>query len=316
MQCHCCAGPTKKAGRFQNQHRRVQRFQCKRCGKTFSEDQPLEGLRVEPDKITQIIKLLCEGIGIRACARLTGCHIETVLNVLSTVGAACAALLDRKVRNLETSSIQLDELWSRVGCRQRKAETDPERGDFYTFLAIEARTKLIITHLTGKRNYQNTDAFVADLATRITGRVQITSDAWPAYHDTVRKHLLDRLDFAIMQKIYGTEDNPKDPARRYSPPKCTGVKVNVCAGAPRPERINTSFVERSNLSVRHFNKRFARLGLGYSRKLENHRSAISLFVASYNFCKVHTTLGTTPGHGAGITDRPWKIEELIEAATN
>jgi hypothetical protein len=160
---------------------------------------------------------------------------------------------------------------------------------------------------------QNADIFVEDIAKRVDGRIQITTDSFRPYLQIVRKHLLSRLDFATMQKIYAIPFDAKaEAARRYSPPQCTGVKIKVRAGAPRPDRISTSFVERANLTVRHFNKRFARLGLGYSKKLANHRHAVSLFVAAYNFCKVHTTLGTTPAHGLKITDRPWTIEELIE----
>jgi IS1 family transposase len=229
--------------------------------------------------------------------------------VLEIVGAKCAALLDRKLRNLTVGSLQIDELWARVGVKEaRRAPYDSECGDFYTFLGIDARTKLIVSHHTGKRDYANTDAFVADLASRIVGRVQITTDGWQAYPDTIRNYLLYRLDYAVMQKIYSPqESNHYDVLRRYSPPACTGVFVKVRAGAPRRDRISTSFVERANLSVR--------LGLGWSRKLANHKAAISLFVAAYNFCKVHNTLGCTPAVGAKLTDHNWTIEELVEQAT-
>jgi len=296
----------------------VQRYQCLRCGKSFSEKQPLNGLRIDHDKVVQIVKLLCEGMGVRACARLTGCQHKTVLAVLNAVGEKCEQLHDRLVRNVQTGSLQIDELWSHVGISQKRTtEADIERGDQYTYLAITAREKFIVSFLTGKRNYQNTDTFVADAAKRITGRIQVTSDSFRPYTAIVRKHLLDRLDFATMQKIYAAPVDAKSEAwRRYSPPQCTGVKIRVRAGAPRRDRISTSFVERANLSVRHFNKRFVRLGLGWSRKLENHRAAVSLFVAAHNFCKVHTTLGTTPAVGLKLTDHAWTIEELIDRATS
>jgi len=176
-----------------------------------------------------------------------------------------------------------------------------------------------LPYLTGKRNYSNTNDFVADVAERIVGRIQITTDSFRPYQSTVRRHLLERLDFATMQKLYAMPFDTKGEAwRRYSPPRCTGVKVRIQAGAPRQDRINTSFVERSNLTVRHFNKRFARLGLGWSRKLENHKHAISLFIAAYNFCKVHSTLGCTPAVGLKLASETWTIEKLIEivSATN
>ena len=278
----------------------------------------MDNLRIRHEKAVQIVKLLCEGLGVRAASRLTDCEPKTVLSVLNMVGEKCARFSDKSVRNITTGALQIDELWSRVGISQRRTTTkDTERGDQYTFLAITAREKLIVSHLTGKRNAENTDAFVKDFSSRVVGRIQITSDSWRPYPFIVRKYLLGRLDYATMQKLFGPDfNNSTDPNRKYSPGTCTGVQVKVRAGAPRADRINTSFVERANLSVRHFNKRFARLGLGFSRKLENHRNAINLFVAAYNFVKVHSTLGTTPAHGAKLADRPWKVEELIETVSS
>jgi len=295
----------------------VQRYRCVRCNKTFSESQPLDGLRTEHEKVVQIVKLLVEGVGVRATARLTGCQHKTVLTVLNTVGEKCATFLDRIVRNVQTESLQIDELWSRVGISQRRTTpADELRGDQYTYLAVTAREKFIVAYHTGKRNYSNTNDFIADVAERINGRIQITTDSYRPYQSIVRRHLLERLDFATMQKLYAMPFDAKgEAARRYSPPQCTGVKVRIQAGSPRQDRINTSFVERSNLTVRHFNKRFARLGLGWSRKLENHKNAISLFIAAYNFCKVHSTLGCTPAVGLKLASETWTIENLIEEIT-
>lgn len=314
MTCHCCNGEANKFGRFKNANRDVQRYRCTRCGKTFSEDQPLDGLRVGHNNAVQIVKLLCEGLGIRACSRLVGCHIHTVLSVLETVGQKCAALLDARIRDIVVGALQIDELWSKVGVKQARAKGDPERGDFYTFLALDARTKLILSHLSGKRDAVSTDIFVHDLAARIAGRVQITTDGWNAYPDTIRRYLLERLDYAVMRKKFATPIGVVEAARRYSPAPFIGVSVSVEAGNPRKDRICTSFVERANLSVRHFNKRFARLGMGWSRKLENHCHSVALFVAAHNFVKWHNTLGTTPAVGAQITDHVWSVEELIEEA--
>jgi IS1 family transposase len=241
-----------------------------------------------------------------------------VLAVLNTVGEKCAAFLDRTVRNVTTGALQIDEIWSRVGISQRRTTPRDElRGDFYTYLAVTDREKFIVSYFTGKRNYESTDSFVADVAERIVGRIQVTTDSYRPYQSVVRRHMLERLDFATMQKIYSlpSYDARIDAARRYSPPQCTGVKIRIQAGSPRADRINTSFVERANLSVRHFNKRFARLGLGWSRKLENHRHAISLFIAAYNFCKVHSTLGCTPAVGLKLATETWTIEKLVEEAT-
>ncbi len=172
-----------------------------------------------------------------------------------------------------------------------------------------------MSYHTGKRDNDNTDSFIADVAERIYGRIQITTDAWRAYPFIIRKYLLERLDYAVMQKKFACPVGEIEAARRYSPAPFIGVRIKVKAGAPRQDRICTSHVERANLTVRHFNKRFARLGLGYSRKFSNHRHAISLFVAAYNFCKVHNTLGCTPAVGLKLATETWTIERLIEEAT-
>ena len=313
--CYCCNGPTKRFGHFQNVNRIVQRYRCTRCGKTFSESQPLDGLRIEHGKAVQIVKLLCEGMGVRACARLTDCHIRTVLEVLRVVGQKCAEFHDRTVRNVATGALQIDELWAYVARKQWHTDPgDVESGDFYTFLALAAREKLIVSHYTGRRDNVSTDFFAEDVAQRINGRVQITTDGWQAYPDAIRRYLLERLDYAVMQKNFATPPGQKEASRRYSPAPMIGITIRTVAGAPRRDRICTSHVERQNLSVRHFTKRFARLGLGWSRKLENHRHSVALFVAAYNFVKVHTTLGCTPAVGAKLTDHNWTIEELLQSA--
>ena len=245
----------------------MQRFRCLECGKTFNEQRRFIGLCLDEAKIVQIVRCLTEGCGVRATARLCGCDKNTVLEVVRVIGAKAEQFHDNTVRNVQTESIQLDELWARVGVRQsRTTEWDTERGDFYTFLALDRRTKLIISHLTGKRDYSNTNDFVADLAERVPGVVQITSDGWSAYPDTVRAHLLGRLNFAVMQKIYGSQGHTLDrinPNHRYSQPKCTGIKLKTIAGEPDVDKICTSHIERLNLSVRTFNRRFTRLCVGW-----------------------------------------------------
>jgi len=317
VKCYCCSGEASRFGTFQNKNRVVQRFRCTKCGKTFSEDQPLGRLRVSHDKVVQIVKLLSEGIGIRAVSRLAQCHQHTVLEVLRVVGERCEYLHDRLVRNVTIDSLQVDELWTRVGIRQaRTTPEDTERGDQYTFLGIAADTKLIVSYYTGKRNAESTFAFAADAASRIAGQVQITCDSFHPYPSVLNSFFNRRLDLAVMQKIFKKDTyNGSDPNRRYSPAPYASVFVKRIIGAPDETKICTSHIERTNLTVRHFNKRFARLGLGWSRKLDNHRRAVSLFVAVFNFCKVHRTLGTTPAHASGITDGAWTIERLIEEAT-
>ena len=316
--CLHCGSEIKKFGSFKTRSGSVQRYRCLNpsCGKTFNEQRRFIGLCLDEAKIVQIVRCLTEGCGVRATARLAGCDKNTVLEVLRTIGERCEAFHNLTVRNVKTESIQLDELWARVGVRQaRTVPNDPVRGDFYTFLAIDRRTKLIISHLTDKRDYTSTNDFVADLAERVPGIVQITCDAWAPYVPTIRAHLLGRLNLAVMQKIYGKPESTlekADPNHRYSQPKCTGIKLKTCAGEPDVDKICTSHVERLNLSVRTFNRRFTRLCPGWSRKLANHRYSVALFVVAYNFCKVHQTLGCTPALGARLTDHNWTIEELVK----
>jgi transposase-like protein/IS1 family transposase len=314
--CLCCSGKTKKFGSFKTKSGTVKRFRCLKCGKTFNEQRRFIGLCLDESKIVQIVRCLSEGCGVRATSRLCGCDKNTVLQVIKTIGEKCERFHDETVRYINTESIQLDELWARVGVRQsRTTERDTERGDFYTFLALDRRTKLIISHLTGKRDYVNTDYFVADLASRVSGVVQITCDGWAAYVPTIRAHLLGRLNLAVMQKIYGKPENTLekiDPNHRYSQPKCTGIKLKTIAGLPDVDKICTSHIERLNLSVRLFNRRFTRLCAGWSRKLTNHRHSVALFAVTHNFCKVHNTLGCTPALGARLTDHNWTIEELVK----
>lgn len=316
--CNCCSGKCRKSGSYRNRNRIVQRFFCEKCGKSFSETQPLDGLRLEHSKVVQITKLLTEGLSVRATARFVECHPRTVLEVLKTIGEKCAAFHDRHVRGLTVGSLQIDELWARTFCSQKRANQrfyGDECGDQYTYLGLTARERFIVSFHTGKRDEENTETFVADVAKRIDGRIQITSDSFAAYPFLIRKYLLGRLDFATMQKKFDLPKNYIDAARRYSPAPFVGVRIRVKAGAPRQDRICTSHVERCNLTVRHFNRRFARLSLAYSRTLENHRHAVALFACAYNWCKIHSTLGCTPAVGLRLATENWTIERLIEEIT-
>lgn len=209
----------------------MQRFKCLHCGKSFAEKTPLDGLRVPVEKVVQTIQLLCEGMGIRAISRFTGLRQKTVLSILEMAGQKAARLLDEQIRNVEVESVQCDEIFSFVGCKECNNKLkDPEHGTQYTFLAIDRKSKLIMSHYIGK-----------------------------------------------------------------------------------PERalISTSHVERTNLSVRLFNRRFTRLTLGYSKKLANLKHSVALFIAHFNFCRVHSAHKQTPAMHAELTNHVWTIEELI-----
>jgi len=291
----------------------VQRYACDRCGKSFSEVQPLDGLRIETDKIEQTIKLLCEGVGIRATSRLTGLEKKTVLHIVESVGEQCAAFHDSHVCNVKTENVETDELYSYVFCKQERNKTgDVERGEQYTFLSFDRDSKLIISFFTGKRTWENTHEHVHDLKTRLAGRVQISTDNWKGYRgrtgaiQSTFGH--DGIDYGMLTKVYAKSILPEN---RYAPPVCILAKKTPILGQPDIDTICTSHVERQNLNIRHFNRRFTRLSLGYSKKLENLRWSVALFVCFWNWCWKHTTTKQTPAQAAGLTDHPWEIAELL-----
>ncbi len=290
---------------------RFQRYRCKQCGKTFSyvPERPLDDLRVPMDKALQVLHLLVEGVGIRACERLTGINKKTVLAILEVAGRKCARLLDRKVRDVSVEFVQLDELWSFVNAKQINAK-HPEHGDAYTFLAIDRKSKLIISHFVGKRDAFGAYSVMASLHKRIATHCQITTDGFAAYIPAVFSHFRSRVDFAQLIKQYGQPDWSLTE-RRYSPGKCIGARVGFRTGYPVEQEICTSHVERTNLSVRLFTRRFTRLTLGYSKKLANLKHAVVLFVAHFNFCRKHSAHGFTPAMEAGLTDHTWTIQELL-----
>lgn len=244
------------------------------------------------EKVVQTVHLLVEGMGIRAISRFTGLNQETVLNILEVAGQKAARLLDEQIRNVESESIQCDEIFSYVFTKGYNNKTnDPERGTQYTYLAIDRKTKLIISHLVGKRHRSFAEAFMVDLRSRIKGRCQLTTDGYQGYLMAVYNAFGAEVDFARQSKTYASlGQNPTADERRYSVPRgCLSVKTEIHIGQPERSLISTSHVERTNLSVRLFNRRFTRLTLGYSKKLANLKHSVALFIAHFNFCRVHST---------------------------
>jgi transposase-like protein len=312
VNCYCCNGDAKKFGSFQNKNRIVQRYRCLKCGKTMSESQPLDDLRLDHYKVVQIVKLLCEGMGIRATARLADCHRDTVLSVLETIGRKCAALLDARVRYVKAGFVQTDEIHTFVGCKQRHTTLDDvERGDFFTFLSIDRDSKLIINWKTDKRNFDVTEDFLRDLKARMLDRFQLTTDAFNGYCRRVGgvgEVFGDSVDYATETKIYGHE---KIAPFRYVP-KVIEIKRKSRFGNPDMRFATTCHCERTNLSVRQFTRRFTRATLGYSKTVTNLRHAVALFIAHFNYCRVHSAHGKTPSQAAMLTKDAWTVERLID----
>ena len=210
--------------------------------------------------------------------------------------------------------LEVDEIWAYVGMKQKQAATHPERraqiGDFYTFVALDAETKLVPCFRVGKRTWNETDAFIGDLKSRLATRIQLTSDAFPAYYGAVSRAFENRVDYAQLQKVYASDLN----WGRYTPPQMVNAIKEPLIGQPDRDLISTSYVERQNLTMRMAMRRFTRLTNGFSKKLENLKAAVALHFAHYNFVRIHKTLRVTPAMAANISDRLWSMTELVEAA--
>jgi IS1 family transposase len=269
--------------------------------------------RLAIDKRTQLIAAPCEGVSINATCRMTGVAKHTVLKLLKDIGCACAAYHEAHVRSLRVRRVQCDEIWAFVYAKQKNVTAEQMAqgaGDVWTWTAIDADTKLIISYTLGDRGAGTATTFMRDVAGRIVNRVQLTTDGHHVYVDAVEDAFGADIDYAMLQKIYGA---PTDaPETRYSPATCIGCKTAVVTGDPDPDHISTSFVERSNLSMRMGMRRFTRLTNGFSKRLENHGHMVALYHMHYNFCRVHQSLRVTPAMEAGLTDHVWEIDELLK----
>ena len=272
--------------------------------------------RVPLARRVQIINCLVEGNSIRSTERMTGTHRDTICRLLVEVGDGCAQLMDEQMRELSCRRIQVDEIWAYVGKKQAHLKEDDDRsqlGDQWTFVALDPDTKLVPSYRVGKRNGENAVAFMADLSERLANRVQISSDALAAYVDAVERAFGADVDYGQELKFYDAE--PVGPGR-YSPPKVTSRQRTVIAGNPDQAHISTSLVERQNLTMRMSMRRFTRLTNAFSKKVENLRAAVSLHFAHYNLVRVHRTLRVTPAMEAGVSDRLWTLDELVERTSN
>ena len=259
-----------------------------------------------------IISALVEGSSIRSVERMTGVHRDTITRLLLRVGETCEEIMDETMQGLDCRRVELDEVWSYVGKKQRhvRAGEDPaEVGDVWTWVALDADTKLVPAYAVGKRDLGMAISFVSDLASRLTNRVQISSDALRAYVEAIEIAFGADVDYAQVVKTYEAEQIGPG---RYSPPKVASVDKFPVVGRPDMRKASTSFVERQNLTMRMSLRRFTRLTNAFSKKMENHRKAIALHFAWYNFCRRHRTLRTTPGVAAGVTYREWTIRDLLE----
>lgn len=272
--------------------------------------------RLSVEKQRAVISALVEGSSINATVRMTGVSKPTILKLIRDLGDACTAHHDKHVRGLKPETVQVDEIWAFCYSKQKNVppmmEGEYGYGDVWTWTGITDQ-KLIIAYHVGLRGQTDADLFMQDLAGRITNRTQLTSDGHTSYLNAVETAFGNEVHYAQLVKTYGSSTKPGDVSTqaRYSPPKINGAKKMPVIGLPDKALISTSHVERHNLTIRMSMRRFTRLTNAHSKKIEYHEHSVSLFFMYYNYCRVHSTLGTTPAVASGLADHVWKIEELI-----
>jgi IS1 family transposase len=260
----------------------------------------------------QILHLLCEGQSIRAVTRLTGVSKNTVAKLLIDAGKACMAYHDETVRNVEARRIQCDEIWTFTYAKQKDVATAKAAphgaGDTWTWTAIDADTKLIVSYFVGGRDSECAMWFMDDLRSGLANRVQLTSDGHRAYLEAVEGAFGGDIDYAMLVKMYGAAPEGE---KRYSPAVCTGARRTRIEGDPDPKHVSTSYVERNNLTMRMHMRRFTRLTNAFSKKIENHAYVVALHMMYYNFVRIHQSLRITPAMAAGVTDTLWSLEDIV-----
>jgi IS1 family transposase len=269
--------------------------------------------RLTIEKRRQVIASLVEGNSIRATVRMTGVAKNTVTKLLVDVGTVCSIYQDRVMRDLRCERIQCDEIWAFCYAKAKNVPAEKRGkfgyGDVWTWVGMDADTKLVASYHVGGRGPEDAAAFMNDLASRLRSRVQLTTDGHRPYLLAVPGAFRDDVDYAMLVKLYG--EPTKEERRRYSPSQLTAIDRQPMIGSPDPEHISTSYVERQNLTMRMSMRRFTRLTNAFSKKVENLAAAVSLHFAYYNFCRVHKTLGTTPAVAAGVAEQPWTLDDLI-----
>ena len=270
---------------------------------------------LKTEKKVAVISMLCEGASICAIERITGIHGDTIGRLALRVGQACKKIMDERMRNLPCKNVEVDEIWGFIGAKQKNAKRVGAYGDVWTFIALDADTKLIPSFVVGKRDAYHAKTFMDDLASRVKNRVQISSDALRAYEDAIERSFGTEADYAQVVKTYSVTPlgNAALPAAvRYSPSEVVKVEKNVIAGTPDVNRITTSHIEKQNHTLRMHCRRLTRLTNAFSKKFENFEAAVALNFAYYNFCKTHKAIRMTPAQAAGVESSAWTVAELVK----
>ncbi|HEY1017747.1 MAG TPA: DDE-type integrase/transposase/recombinase [Sediminibacterium sp.] len=271
--------------------------------------------KLPTEKRAQIIRMLVEGNSLRSTSRMADVSINTVIKLLIDTGKACQQFHNDTVFRLQSERVQCDEIWSFVGCKEKAKEKGADgEGDVWTWTALDADSKLIISWLVGDRDADTATVFMQDVRDRLEKRVQLTTDGHRPYLQAVTTAFDYDVDYAMLIKMYGGNDGNTQTERKYSPAECTGAKKTRVMGDPNKKFISTSYVERCNLTMRMHMRRFTRLTNAFSKKIENHCYAIALHFVYYNFAKIHTSLSVTPAMQAGLTKKPITIEDIVNLA--
>lgn len=266
--------------------------------------------RLTTAKRVAVVAALVEGNSIRATSRMTGVCKPAILKLLADLGPVCAEYHDRTVRNLTTARVQVDEIWQFVGAKAKNTTEEKQAqgwGDTWTWVAMCADSKLIVSWFVGQRDWNAAYSLMLDLSARLSNRIQLTTDGYRLYVDAVDAAFGRQIDYGMIKKVYGFDQDEK----RYSPAKIVTTQKEVIKGSPDPRHISTSYIERQNLTMRMSIRRFTRLTNGFSKKLENHACAVALHFVHYNFCRIHKTLRVTPAMAAGVSAHVWGVEEII-----
>lgn len=269
--------------------------------------------RTSHERRVQILAALVEGNSIASTCRMVGVSKNTVLKLLTDAGSACLDFQDKEIRGITARRVQCDEVWAFVYSKAKNVPASRKGefgvGDVWTWTALDADSKLMISWLIGNRDAETASVFMNDVATRLANRVQLTTDGHSAYLTAVERAFGADIDYAQLIKVYG-EDPQKE--KRYSPAVCKATEGRIIMGSPDEKHISTSYVERSNLSIRMASRRFTRLTNAFSKKVENLEHSVSLYFMYYNFCRPHKSLkGITPAMAAGLSDRVWTLSDVV-----
>jgi len=269
--------------------------------------------RLPPEKRAQALQMMAEGISLRSMTRLTGISRTTLIKLLEDAGKAFSAYMDKALVNLPCKRVQLDECWGFSYCKQKTVPTAkkaPEgAGDIWTWVGLDADTKLVVSYYVGGRDSEAAMMFIDDLAPRLASRVQITTDGHKPYLQAIEGAFGCDVDYAVLVKVYGA---PPEGQRRYSPAVCTGAFGHRIEGRPDARHVSTSFVERQNLNIRMGNRRMTRLTNAFSKKAENHAHMMAIYFIHYNFVRIHQTLKVTPAMAANVTPKLWEMSDMVK----